>query len=169
MSDAAIAPAAGDELEAPKTEYVKPKRKKAKTAKQAVVEKATKRVKRKLKTAAKRAAAEPKKKRDKSNRLKVFEALSKSDGLKNTELRKKIGMSEENGQLGVILRGEITKKRILAKDYDGVIYYSLSALGKNHLGKGIVDSWSRENHLVLEGRAWEKTAKKAGKKKSKKK
>ncbi len=92
-----------------------------------------------------------------SNRLLVFKALKRNpDGLSSTDIRAKIEMDSENGQLGVILRGEIIGKRITMGKLDesrpNLLLYKLTALGLKHLEASTVDSWAKEKNLVTKGR-----------------
>lgn len=91
-----------------------------------------------------------------SNRLLVFKALRKAPGLTSTALRKKIGMPEGHGQMGVILRGEIICGRIRVEEHadeDGTErLYFLTAKGKQHCDDGKVDSFAKERHLAAVGR-----------------
>lgn len=92
-----------------------------------------------------------------SNRLAVYRVLSRTThGLTAAEIRKKIRMAPENGQLGVILRGEVAAGRILVsvRDVEGrdVTHYRLSANGRRALEGGTVDDDSRRLGLVRLGR-----------------
>ena len=92
----------------------------------------------------------------KSNRLLVFQALARSGELTNLQIRKAIGMADNNGQLGVILRGEIIAGAIQSERHDtngeDTIFYSLTAKGKERYEKGTVDSYAKEHHLAARGR-----------------
>lgn len=95
-----------------------------------------------------------------SNRLRVFKALNSGRAHTDSSLRVAIGMAPANGQLGVILRGEIAAGRVKAveefrngqEDQRGFNVYYLTAKGKKHLEAGKVDSWAVEKHLVAVGR-----------------
>ena len=92
-----------------------------------------------------------------SNRLLVFRALRKAaGGLTSTQLRKKIGMPEGHGQMGVILRGEIACGRVRVEEHadeDGTErLYFLTAKGRQHADDGKVDSFAKEKHLAAVGR-----------------
>lgn len=111
------------------------------------------------KTAAKAKAgktAKTTKKSGPSNRLLVFQALRGSDGKTKQEIAKAIKMDPNNGQLGVILRGEVKAQRLKAVPYDvdgrDVLYFVLSARGAEHLKKDLVDAWAKEHDLVAKGR-----------------
>ena len=88
-----------------------------------------------------------------SNRVLVFKALLRNPGgLTASQLYGRIRMEPSNGQMGVILRGEIKAGRLrVVDDEDGRMHY-VTALGKRHLGAGRIDDWAREKHLVALGR-----------------
>jgi hypothetical protein len=107
-----------------------------------------------------------------TNRTAVFRALAKAgaEGLGEGEIRVRIGMSRNNGQLGVILRGEIAGKRVKADERQVepadvrvgdpwrkvfVTRYTLTDKGKKALEEGTVDGGAREMGLLAKGRAWE--------------
>lgn len=97
-----------------------------------------------------------------SNRVAMFRHLClavNSEGLTATEIRTKIDMLPSNGQLGVLLRGELSSKRIRAERQDlddgTKLVYFPTALGRKHYEEGKIDSFARERHLVAQGRAWE--------------
>ena len=78
-----------------------------------------------------------------SNRLKVFKFLKRAGGLGGTELRDRVGMAVNSGQMGIILRGEmkagrIIRKEVLSEKSSGgqlepstSLVYSLTPMGRN--------------------------------------
>lgn len=93
-----------------------------------------------------------------SNRHAVFIALNKyKNGLTTDQIRSKIKMDKANGQLGVILRGEVEGGRMrVTEEYPSegrtVLIYKLTALGRKHLEKDMIDSYAKENGFVALGR-----------------
>jgi hypothetical protein len=93
-----------------------------------------------------------------SNRLRVFKALSQAGaiGMSAGEIRSAIGMSKSNGAFGVIMRGEVSAKRVKAQKREEGTRYVLSALGQRHLDEGVVDEQAHALGLLAKGRAWER-------------
>lgn len=93
-----------------------------------------------------------------SNRHAIFKVLAKvKTGLTTDQIRTKIGMAKSNGQLGVILRGEVEGKRLKAIEEfptEGhvILIYKLTALGRKHLEEDKIDSYAKENGFVALGR-----------------
>jgi len=102
----------------------------------------------------------PKEKKE-SGRMRLFKVLAKlpehSDGISLREIYKRLNVPYGSGQPPILLRGEVTAKRVrcqLDPDTDAKVY-RLTALGREHLKAGKVNSYSREKHLVALGRPWD--------------
>mgnify|MGYP001611761868 CR=1 FL=1 len=93
-------------------------------------------------------------KRAPGRRLQIFKALARdAEGLTAPQLRRKLNIPPESGQLGVILRGEMVAGRIRSETREGLekgndVVYLLTAKGRRHFQAGTIDSYAREHLLV---------------------